>query len=134
MCENDWITRNNVGRATWASISHDHRQRLVLEAIGDRTLTLTEINDEITERIPRLGAYLRNRNVDAVLRKMQALGEIQRNDAPPGKPHTYRRPPLQGLILDLERAFHDDDGAGLGSADALHPLWDSDNRTPDDEA
>jgi hypothetical protein len=95
----EWTER----RDAWQATSADARQRIVLEALADRQLSVTEISDRIEHEHPEyLVGY---QSLQPTIKRMTASRELVRQRVERGARvlFVYTRPPMSAEIQELER-------------------------------
>jgi hypothetical protein len=108
---NQKVHESRERRDAWFKMPWDVRERLLLEALGDKRLTVREIEQGM-KALPEFGGEIYTNDVRALAERMISSGRLDRvNDPFRNKPrwrYFLLTPSLDGPIADLERAYHDD--------------------------
>lgn len=106
----DWEKRREVARR-WGQLPAEERERLVIEQLGERRLTLAELAGEMRAAHPDTCGQLYDTTLRPHAQKMIDRGVLAREGEQfRGKTrYRYFQPvKLEGPIADLDRAFRDE--------------------------
>jgi hypothetical protein len=103
--------------SAWSAMDWEVREHLVLEALGEDELTISEIARRLNRQLgwtaPPVVKWppISTERARAVAMRLLKSGQLQRVPSPHGTGTIWkfsRRSRLDGAIADLERAFNDD--------------------------
>lgn len=107
--ERRWREKRARERA-WRNKPRDERERLVLEALRDDSLTMLELLERMRAELPEFDLY--DSKIRPLVTGLVKGGELDRRPDPRWNGRVrwlyFRARDLKGPIADLERAFHDD--------------------------
>lgn len=107
------LDRWNEHRARWTALSKHEREHLLVGLLGDDALTIPELTMRVRDRLGECAVcegHVRN-----VVTNLLRAGELVREPETFRKTkirYRYSRAPLDGAIVELDRAFRDEPTKG----------------------